>query len=163
MSTLNRKQSLPLGAHSFLLEYTLLRRSLVRRIAHKLRKHAYSNILTISPFSDKNSDILHISAQNIDCWYSLEPPRRGGCGNSLEPPRRGSSYEYPQSMIFSRNTCNPQFYYMKMVLKGFRIIYEDESISNQPIPFPMDRDGHDFHTLFQYMFCTWVQNCTRIE
>ena len=29
-------------------------------------------------FSDKNSDILHISAQNIACWYSLEPPRRGG-------------------------------------------------------------------------------------
>ena len=29
-------------------------------------------------FSDKNSDIFHISAQNIDCGYSLEPPRRGG-------------------------------------------------------------------------------------
>ena len=29
-------------------------------------------------FSDKNSEILHISAQNIDCGYSLEPPRRGG-------------------------------------------------------------------------------------
>ena len=28
-------------------------------------------------FSDKNSDIFHISAQNIDCGYSLEPPRRG--------------------------------------------------------------------------------------
>ena len=27
----------------------------------------------------------------------------------------------------------------------------------------MDRDGHDFHALFQYMFYTWVQNCTRIE
>ena len=25
--------------------------------------------------SDKNSDIFHISAQNIDCGYSLEPPR----------------------------------------------------------------------------------------
>ena len=41
--------------------------------------------------------------------------------------------------------------------------YEGESISNQPIPFPMDRDGHDFHALFQYMFYSWVQNCTRIE
>ena len=41
--------------------------------------------------------------------------------------------------------------------------YEGESISNQPIPFPMDRDGHDFHALFQYMFYTWVQNCMRIE
>ena len=31
--------------------------------------------------------IFLISAQNIDCWYSLEPPRRGG------------SNEYPQSMF----------------------------------------------------------------
>ena len=29
-------------------------------------------------FSDKNSDIFHISAQNIDCGYSLESPCRGG-------------------------------------------------------------------------------------
>ena len=29
-------------------------------------------------FSEKNCDIFHISAQNIDCGYSLEPPRRGG-------------------------------------------------------------------------------------
>ena len=42
-------------------------------------------------------------------------------------------------------------------------IYEGVSIKKQPIPFPMDRDGHDFHVLFQYMFYTWVQNCTRIE
>ena len=42
-------------------------------------------------------------------------------------------------------------------------LYEGESISNQPNLFAMDRDGHDFHALFQYMFYTWVQNCTRIE
>ena len=42
-------------------------------------------------FHIKNSDIFHISAQNIDCGYSLEPPRRGG------------SNEYPQSMFLSRN------------------------------------------------------------
>ena len=42
----------------------------------------------------KNSDIFHISAQNIDCGYSLEPPRQGG------------SYEYPQSMFLSRNKKN---------------------------------------------------------
>ena len=29
-------------------------------------------------FSTKNADIFHISAQNIDCGFSLEPPRRGG-------------------------------------------------------------------------------------
>ena len=36
-----------------------------------------------------NSDIFHISDQNIVCGYSLEPPRLGG------------SNEYPQSMSFS--------------------------------------------------------------
>ena len=43
-----------------------------------LRKHAYSNILKIlqpkkKNFQIKMSDIFHISAQNIDCGYSLEP------------------------------------------------------------------------------------------
>ena len=86
-----------------------------------LRKHAYSNILKILPpkkwkFSDKNPDIFHISAQNIDCGCSLEPPRRGG------------SNEYPQSMILSRNKnnivypCKPQFYYIKVGFKGVNII-----------------------------------------
>ena len=27
----------------------------------------------------------------------------------------------------------------------------------------MDRDGHDFHALFQYMFYTWIQTCTLFE
>ena len=45
-----------------------------------LRKHAYSNVQKIlTPKNDnfqiKNSDIFHISAQNIDYGYSLEPPR----------------------------------------------------------------------------------------
>ena len=60
-----------------------------------LRKHAYSNVMKILPpknenFQIKNYDILHISAQNIDCGYSLEPPLRGG------------SNEYSQSMFLSR-------------------------------------------------------------
>ena len=38
-------------------------------------------------FQMKNFDIFHISAQNIDCGYSLEPHRRGG------------SNEYQQSML----------------------------------------------------------------
>ena len=33
-------------------------------------------------------------AQNIDCGYTLEPPRRGG--------RRGGSNEYPHSMFWSK-------------------------------------------------------------
>ena len=48
-------------------------------------------------------------------------------------------------------------------IASLRQFYEGESISNQPIPFPMDRDSHDFHALFQYMFYAWVQNCTCIE
>ena len=38
-------------------------------------------------FRLKNSVIFHISAQNVDCGYLLEPPRRDG------------SNEYPQSMF----------------------------------------------------------------
>ena len=56
--------------------------------------------------------MFHISAQNIDCGHSLEPPRRGG------------SNEYPQSMVLSKNKKNnvypgkPQFYYIKVGFKG---------------------------------------------
>ena len=52
----------------------------------------------------KNSKIFHISAQNIDCGYSLEPPRR-----------RGSSNKYPQSMFWAEiwkimyTPVNPNF------------------------------------------------------
>ena len=66
-------------------------------------------------FSVKNSDILHISAQNIDRGYPLEPPRWGG------------SKEYPQSMFLNRNKknnvypCKPQFYYIKVGLKGSKL------------------------------------------
>ena len=67
-------------------------------------------------FSDKNSDIFHIFAQNIDCGYSLELPQRG------------SSNKYPQSMFLSRNKKNnvhpskPQFYYIKVGFEGVKII-----------------------------------------
>ena len=36
------------------------------------------NTKKMAIFQIKNSDIFHISAQNINCGYSLEPPRRGG-------------------------------------------------------------------------------------
>ena len=66
-------------------------------------------------FQIKNS-IFRTSAQNIDCGYSLEPPRRGG------------SNEYPQYMFLGRNKknnvypCQPQFYYIKVGFKGVKII-----------------------------------------
>ena len=45
-------------------------------------------------FQKKMFDIFLIFAQNIDCGYTLEPPRRGG------------SNEYPQSMFWSKNKKN---------------------------------------------------------
>ena len=54
----------------------------------------------------KNSDIIHISAQNIDCGYPFKSPRRGG------------SNEYPQSMFLSKNKknnvypCKLKFYFI---------------------------------------------------
>ena len=45
-------------------------------------------------FQLKFLDIFLIFAQNIDCGYTLEPPRRGG------------SNEYPQSMFWSKNKKN---------------------------------------------------------
>ena len=76
--------NMPIFCEQYIIESYLYRMS--------LRKHAYSNILKILPsknenFQIKNSDIFHISAQSIDCGYSLEPPRQGG------------SNEYPQSML----------------------------------------------------------------
>ena len=65
-------------------------------------------------FQIKNSDSFHISAQNIDCGYSLEPPLQGG------------SNKYPQSMFLSENKrnnvypCKPQFYYIKVEFKGVK-------------------------------------------
>ena len=45
-------------------------------------------------FQWTNFNIFLIFAQNIDCGYTLEPPRRGG------------SNEYPQSMFWSKNKKN---------------------------------------------------------
>ena len=42
----------------------------------------------------KKNDIFLFFAQNIDCGYALELPRRGG------------SNEYPQSMFWSKNKKN---------------------------------------------------------
>ena len=97
-----------------------------------LRKHAYSNILNISPPKTENFQIKFLIffiflLKNIDFGYTLEPPRRGGSneypqsmflsrnikkillidrGCSLEPPRRDGSNKYPQSMFLSRNKKN---------------------------------------------------------
>ena len=68
------------------------------------RKHHYENLpmqYIEKNFGCKNEnfywkffDIFLIFAQNIDCGYTLEPPRRGG------------SNEYPQSMFWSKKKKN---------------------------------------------------------
>ena len=64
-----------------------------------LRKHVhviYRNFFGFKNenFHRKKIDIFLIFAQNIDCGYKLEPPRRGG------------SNECPQSMFWSKNKEN---------------------------------------------------------
>ena len=60
-------------------------------------------------------DIFLIFAQNIDCGYTLEPPRRGG------------SNEYPQSMFWSKNKKNrytpayPSFAIEKWGSRGYTL------------------------------------------
>ena len=60
-------------------------------------------------------DIFLIFAQNIDCGYTLEPPRRGG------------SNEYPQSMFGAKirkigiPLQPPVFFYVKVGLRGYTI------------------------------------------
>ena len=88
---------------------------------HALRKNAYSNILKILPLKNESFQIkkiwyfFHISAQNIDCGYPLEPPRRGG------------SNGYPQSMFLSRikkimfTPLNPSFIIYKWGLRGTKL------------------------------------------
>ena len=57
--------------------------------------------------------IFLIFAQNIECGYTLEPPRRGG------------SNEYPQSMFWSKNKknkctpSNPSFSIQKWGTRGY--------------------------------------------
>ena len=88
-SFLEAKFSIYLNRRVVVMEYMLFN---IFKIV--IRKYAYSNILKILPpknenYLIKNSDIFHISDENIDCGCSLEPPRRGG------------SNEYPQSMYLS--------------------------------------------------------------
>ena len=54
----------------------------------------------------EKTDIFHISIQNIDCGYSLEPPQRGG------------SNVYLQSMFLRKIMLTPVLLYKKWGLRG---------------------------------------------
>ena len=60
-------------------------------------------------FTEKKNDIFLIFVQNIDCGYTLEPPRRGG------------SNKYPQSMFWSKNMKYIEIFPVKNV--GFKGVY----------------------------------------
>ena len=83
-------------------------------------------------FSDKNSDFFSYFCSKQGCGYSLELPWWGG------------SNEYPQSMFLSRNKknnvypCKPQFYYIKLGLKG----------------------GQNYIGMFSWYYCQW--ECHRV-
>ena len=70
--------------------------TLLNTIITKTRLLKYNENFTTKnwKFFDKKSDIFQISAENIDCGYSLEPPSRG------------SSNKYPQCMFLSNKKIN---------------------------------------------------------
>ena len=83
---------LHLALFNFVFKHLMKYWSLVRRkvVITKTRLFKYiENFTTINieNFQIKNPDNFHISAQNINCGYPLEPPRRGG------------SKKYPQSIF----------------------------------------------------------------
>ena len=88
-----------------------LRWFIMKTCLYKYIENFTSKNWTFSEKKKKN-DSFHISTQNIDYGYSLEPPRQGG------------SNEYPKSMFLSRNKknnvypCEPQFYCIKVWFKG---------------------------------------------
>ena len=87
------------------------------QIVVTLRKQTYSNILNLLTPKNENFQIKIL----IFLIFLLKIEIVG-------TPRRGGSNEYPQSMFLSRNKkynvypCKPQFYYIKMGFKGFKII-----------------------------------------
>ena len=89
---------------------------------YTLRKHAYSNILKISPPKNENFQIKKILIFFIFQFKTEIVSTR------YKPPKRVGSNEYPQSMFLRRNKKNtvcsykPQFYYTKSGFKGVKIM-----------------------------------------
>ena len=73
-------------------------------------------------FSDKNSDILHISARNIICGYLSEAVLMTTLTEVvlMSTHNWGSSNEYPQKKN-NVYPCKPQFYYIKVGFKGSKL------------------------------------------
>ena len=86
--------------------------------SYHYNKQRFFSAVEIENFVGKKNDIFNTFAQNIDCVYTLEPPRRGG------------SNEYPQSMFWSKIE-EIKFYYIKVGLKRIyisRTCYPDAEV-----------------------------------
>ena len=96
------------GHENMLLRVTI-KRLRTKGYVSKTRLFEYIETFTTKSrkFSDKKSDLFHISAQNIDCGYSLEPPQSVCLGKVRK-------IIYP---------CKPQFYYINVGFKGIKIIW----------------------------------------
>ena len=97
-----------------------MKRTCIQVHIKSLRKHAHAIYrknfgCKNDNFQWKNVDIFLIFAQNIDCGYTLEPPRRGG------------SNEYPQSLFWSKNKknrytpANPSFAILMWGIRGYTL------------------------------------------
>ena len=95
-------------------EGTVLERSVEKKTHYEntfIQTYRKFHLQKTEDFQNKNFDIFHISAQNICCGYSLEPPRRGG------------SNEYPQYMLWAEirkimyTPANPSFTIYKWGLR----------------------------------------------
>ena len=88
----------------------------LRKLVHAIYRNFFFGCKNES-FHWKTFDIVLIFPQSIDCWYTLEPPRRGG------------SNEYPQSMFWRKNMKNmytpayPQICHIKVGYKGVYFLW----------------------------------------
>ena len=83
-----------------------------RHITKKKKKKKKAHLFKyMKNFPIKNSNIFHISTQNIDCGYPLEPP----CGSN----------EYPQSMLLEAvlTSTHPWGHNLYFLAKVRKIMY----------------------------------------
>ena len=69
-------------------------------------------------FQIKNSDIFHVSVQNIDCRYSLEPPRRCGSNGCTQ-----SIFFITKTDLYNFDPLKPHFYVVKLGFTRVDIIF----------------------------------------
>ena len=100
--------------------------------------------------------------ENIDCGYSLEPPRRGGSNEYHNLCfLRGGSNEYPRSMFLSRNMKNIRIFYPK----NYQFLVVKFSVYLNRRVFVMSAFPYQFHirpqmkSSFFFFYCIVSSFC----